>query len=552
MKNIDGIMLKSMLISGSNNLYNNYPEVDALNVFPVPDGDTGMNMNLTMTSGMKEIQNRNDKNIGDVAKAFSKGLLMGARGNSGVITSQIFRGFAMGLEGKESVDAIGFAEAWQKGVEVAYKAVMRPVEGTILTVIRESSQALADHVNEEHTIVDAMKYLIKEANSSLKRTPELLPVLKEVGVVDSGGYGLVVIMDGILSALQNKFIERNKATATESQTAIQAAGTISEDEEFGYCTEFIMILGPDSVKKPFNEKRFIANLINKGNSLAVVRDEELVKVHIHTMTPGLVLTYAQTFGEFKTLKIENMTEQHHALENGSAATNTTKPAEVKKKEKYALIAVSAGEGISNFFKEIGINQIVFGGQTMNPSTEDFIEAIKNANAENVIILPNNSNIVMAASQACEVVSDEDVKCVVVPTKTIPQGITAAIMFNPEATIDENQHEMKAALKNVKSGSVTFAIRDTTIDGVEVRKDDFIGIVDKEIVCSVKDKIDATLTLLDKMVDENSAIITILVGQDVNEKEKTKLTSTVCKKYPDVDLDIRDGDQPVYSFLIGVE
>lgn len=551
MKIIDGNILKSMLISGSNNLYNNYPEVDALNVFPVPDGDTGMNMNLTMTSGMKEIQNRNDKNIGDLAKIFSKGLLMGARGNSGVITSQIFRGFALGLEGKENCNAVDFSDAFQKGVEVAYKAVMRPVEGTILTVIREASQALNDQVNEDFTILEAMKLLIKEANASLKRTPELLPVLKEVGVVDSGGFGLVVILDGMLLALQNKFVERNKATATESSSPIQAAGAISEDEEFGYCTEFIMELGPDSVKKPFNEKRFIANLVNKGNSLVVVRDEEIVKVHIHTMQPGVVLTYAQTFGEFKTLKIENMTEQHHALEVGATKSDTP-PLNKAKKEHYALIAVSAGEGISNFFKEIGVKEIVFGGQTMNPSTEDFIAAIKNANAENVIILPNNSNIVMAASQACEVVSDDEVRCVVVPTKTIPQGITASIMFNPEATIDENQHEMKAALKNVKSGSVTFAIRDTTIDGVEVRKDDFIGIVDKEIICSLKDKHETTMKLLETMVDENSAIITILVGEDVTEKEKTKLTNAICKKYPDVDLDIRDGGQPVYSYLIGVE
>lgn len=551
MKIIDGNILKSMLISGSNNLYNNYPEVDALNVFPVPDGDTGMNMNLTMTSGMKEIQNRNDKNIGDLAKIFSKGLLMGARGNSGVITSQIFRGFALGLEGKESCNAVDFSDAFQKGVEVAYKAVMRPVEGTILTVIREASQALNDQVNEDFTILEAMKLLIKEANASLKRTPELLPVLKEVGVVDSGGFGLVVILDGMLLALQNKFVERNKATATEASSPVQAAGAISEDEEFGYCTEFIMELGPDSVKKPFNEKRFIANLVNKGNSLVVVRDEEIVKVHIHTMQPGVVLTYAQTFGEFKTLKIENMTEQHHALEVGATKSDTP-PLNKAKKEHYALIAVSAGEGISNFFKEIGVKEIVFGGQTMNPSTEDFIEAIKNANAENVIILPNNSNIVMAASQACEVVSDDEVRCVVVPTKTIPQGITASIMFNPEATIDENQHEMKAALKNVKSGSVTFAIRDTTIDGVEVRKDDFIGIVDKEIICSLKDKHETTMKLLETMVDENSAIITVLVGEDVTEKEKTKLTNAICKKYPDVDLDIRDGGQPVYSYLIGVE
>lgn len=552
MKILDGELLKQMLISGSNNLYNHYPEVDALNVFPVPDGDTGMNMNLTLTSGAKEIQNRNDKRVDELAKAFSKGLLMGARGNSGVITSQIFRGFAQGLEGLQEANAIQFARAFAKGVEVAYKAVMKPVEGTILTVIRESTQALNEQVKDGYSIPKCMEILIKAARESLDRTPELLPILKEVGVVDSGGFGLIVIFDGMMSALQGKVIERNKATATENNSPIAMAGAAMEDEEFGYCTEFIMELGPDSVKKPFNEQRFINNLKNRGNSLVVVRDEEIVKVHIHTLTPGQILNYAQSFGEFKTLKIENMTEQHHALETGANITpHEDLVKEEKPKDKYALIAVSAGEGISEFFKEIGINEIVFGGQTMNPSTEDFISAIKKCNAENVIILPNNSNIVMAASQACDVLADE-INCMVVPSKTIPQGITAAIMFNIDAEPEENLQEMKSALKNVKSGSVTFAIRDTEIDGVNIVKDDFIGILDKEIVTCKHSKIDTTIELLDKMVDEDSAVITLLYGEDVNEKDLNKLSKIIEERYPDVDLDIRNGGQPVYSFLIGVE
>lgn len=552
MKILDGELLKQMLISGSNNLYNHYPEVDALNVFPVPDGDTGMNMNLTLTSGAKEIQNRNDKRVDELAKAFSKGLLMGARGNSGVITSQIFRGFAQGLEGLQEANAIQFVRAFEKGVEVAYKAVMKPVEGTILTVIRESTQALNEQVKDGYSIPKCMEILIKAARESLDRTPELLPILKEVGVVDSGGFGLIVIFDGMMSALQGKVIERNKATATENNSPIAMAGAAMEDEEFGYCTEFIMELGPDSVKKPFNEQRFINNLKNRGNSLVVVRDEEIVKVHIHTLTPGQILNYAQSFGEFKTLKIENMTEQHHALETGANITpHEDLVKEEKPKDKYALIAVSAGEGISEFFKEIGINEIVFGGQTMNPSTEDFISAIKKCNAENVIILPNNSNIVMAASQACDVLADE-INCMVVPSKTIPQGITAAIMFNIDAEPEENLQEMKSALKNVKSGSVTFAIRDTEIDGVNIVKDDFIGILDKEIVTCKHSKIDTTIELLDKMVDEDSAVITLLYGEDVNEKDLNKLSKIIEERYPDVDLDIRNGGQPVYSFLIGVE
>ncbi len=552
MKILDGELLKQMLISGSNNLYNHYPEVDALNVFPVPDGDTGMNMNLTLTSGAKEIQNRNDKRVDELAKAFSKGLLMGARGNSGVITSQIFRGFAQGLEGLQEANALQFAKAFAKGVEVAYKAVMKPVEGTILTVIRESTQVLNEEVKEGYSILKCMEILIKAAKESLDHTPELLPILKEVGVVDSGGFGLIVIFDGMMSALQGKVIERNKATATENNSPIAMAGAAMEDEEFGYCTEFIMELGPDSVKKPFNEQRFINNLKNRGNSLVVVRDEEIVKVHIHTLTPGQILNYAQSFGEFKTLKIENMTEQHHALETGANITpHEDLVKEEKPKDKYALIAVSAGEGISEFFKEIGINEIVFGGQTMNPSTEDFISAIKKCNAENVIILPNNSNIVMAASQACDVLADE-VNCMVVPSKTIPQGITAAIMFNVDAEPEENLQEMKSALKNVKSGSVTFAIRDTEIDGVNIVKDDFIGILDKEIVTCKHSKIEATLELLEKMVDEDSAVITLLYGEDVKEKDLKEISKVIETKYPDVDLDVRNGGQPVYSFLIGVE
>ncbi len=553
MKTIDGIFLKQILISGANNLYNHYPEVDALNVFPVPDGDTGMNMNLTMTSGSKEIQNRSDKSVYEIAKAFSKGLLMGARGNSGVITSQIFRGFSQALEGKEEINAVQLAEAWKKGVEVAYKAVMKPVEGTILTVARESSEALHKSAKVGMTIEKAFDIMIEEAKESLQRTPELLPILKEVGVVDSGGFGFSLILKGMRLALSGEIIERSQATATENANPISVAGAIMENEEFGYCTEFIMILGPDSVKRPFSEKRFTTVLSNRGNSLVVVKDEEIVKVHVHTLNPGDILNYAQQFGEFKTLKIENMTEQHHALETGAAVKPHIDLVEKPKaKAKYAMIAVSSGDGIDAFFKEIGVNQIVRGGQTMNPSTEDFVEAIKNCNAENVIILPNNSNIVMAASQACDVFDDDGVNCVVVPSKTIPQGITASIMFNPDATLEENAKEMKAALKTVKSGSVTFSIRDTEIEGVKCKKDEFIGIFDKNIVCSNKNKIKCTFELLEKMVNEDSSIITLLVGEGVTSKERKEIETKIAEAFPDLDLDVREGGQPVYSFLIGIE
>ena len=555
MKTINGQNLKEMFISGSNTLYNHYPEIDALNVFPVPDGDTGMNMNLTMTSGSKEIQNRTDTDIYEIAKAFSRGLLMGARGNSGVITSQIWRGFAQGLEGKTEIDVQGLSDAFERGVQVAYKAVIKPVEGTILTVVRESSAYLRDNVDKANNSIEkAMDLLIKEAKASLQRTPELLPILKEVGVIDSGGAGLIKIFEGMRMALDGNFVERSQAT--ETQSPISAAGALMEDEEFGYCTEFIMELGPDSVKKPFNEKRFTNVLLSRGNSLVVVRDENIVKVHVHTLNPGTVLNYAQQFGEFLKLKIENMTEQHHALESGAQFEAHTdlvpEPEEVKEKVEHAIIAVSSGDGIDEFFREIGVSQIVKGGQTMNPSSEDFLAAIKQANAKNIYILPNNSNLVMAASQAADLVEENDSNAYVIPSKTILQGITSAIMFNPEASGEENFQEMKSALKNVKSGEVTFSIRDTEMNGLSIKKDEFIGIFEKDIVVNGSDKFDILYSLLDKMVDDDSSIITLLCGQDISEEEVEGIQEELSDKYPELDLDIRSGKQPVYSFLVGVE
>ena len=556
MRNINGQTLKQMFISGGNELYNHYPEIDALNVFPVPDGDTGMNMNLTMTSGAKEIQNRNDENIFEIAKAFSRGLLMGARGNSGVITSQIFRGFALGLEGKIEANAVDFSDALEKGVEVAYKAVIRPVEGTILTVIRESSAALHYEVKDGMSIEKALEVLIREAKLSLKRTPELLPILKEVGVVDSGGAGLIKILEGMYSAVKGKPIERKEGASIDSNNPLLAAGASMENEEFGYCTEFIMSLGPDSVKRPFNEKRFTNNLSSHGNSLVVVRDDEIVKVHIHTLNPGQILTYAQQFGEFLKLKIENMTEQHHALESGAQVEeHVDLVPEVEDNTplgEFAMIGVSSGDGIDEFFKEIGIDYVVKGGQTMNPSSEDFLAAIKKAHAKTVYIFPNNSNIVMAASQACDMVENEEISVYVVPSKTIPQGIASAIMFNPDASPDENFKEMKSALKHVKSGEITFSIRDSEINGVKVKKDDFIGIFEKEIVVDDKDKVVATLGLIDKMIDDDCSIVTVIYGQDVSADEVSAVRNAFREKYEDVDIDMRPGKQPVYSFIIGVE
>ena len=557
MTKIDGILLKQMIISGANNLYNNYPEVDALNVFPVPDGDTGTNMNLTISSGAKEIATRNDASVYDVAKAISRGLLMGARGNSGVILSQIFRGFAQGLKGKIEATAQDISDALLMGKEVAYKAVMRPVEGTILTVIRESSQALADSVYPDMPLDEALDILLKEARESLKRTPNLLPVLKEAGVVDSGGAGLCKIIEGFDLALHNQIVEKNMPDVVSDSVVEPIIGNVQaslEHKEFGYCTEFILKLPEDPIKakkKNFVPSRFSGVLNSHGNSIVMVHDDDLIKVHIHTLNPGNILTYAQQFGEFVKIKVENMSEQHtHLIEEDAKA----KEDEIKKQPKkpFGLISVGAGKGIVDLFKDLNCDYIVSGGQTMNPSTEDFIKAIKSINAEQIFILPNNSNIIMAATQACDVMNEE-VKCTVIPTKTIPQGLVSAMMYNPESDYDTNYNDMMESLSSVKSGQVTFAVKDTSFEGMEIHKDDFIGICDKKILATEKDKIKCALKLINTMIDEDSSIITIITGEDVTEAERDALKELVQAKVGDmVDVDVKVGLQPVYSFIIGIE
>ena len=560
MKTLDGRSLKDLFISGANNLYNHYQEVDALNVFPVPDGDTGMNMNLTVTSGCKEIQDKEEGNVFEVAKSFARGTLFGARGNSGVITSQIFRGFSKGLEGLSTCNAAQFSDALEKGVEVAYKAVLKPVEGTILTVVREGSHYLHENVKQANSIEKALELFLKEARESLKRTPELLPVLKEVGVVDSGGTGLIYIFQGMLDAVNGKPVARNEEGAAQ-EAQKPAAGAQMESEEFGYCTEFIMRLGGDDSKKPFNEKRFTSIIASHGNSLAVVVDGDIVKVHVHTLQPGGVLTYAQQFGEFIKLKIENMTEQHNNLEGGKEANSllneeTPAPKAEEKKEnphkKYAMIAVSSGPGIDEIFHEAGVEFLVTGGQTMNPSAEDFVKAIKGANADTVYIFPNNSNILMAASQAADMLSEEGQTTFVIPSKTILQGISSAITFDPDAKPKDNFREMKSALSNIKSGEVTFSIRDTTIGGMQVKKDDFMGIFEKDIVVTNPDKFETCEQLIEKMVDDMTSVITVIYGKDVTKEEALRIKKYCEENHSDIDVDIREGGQPVYSFLLGAE
>lgn len=537
---LNGIQFKQMVLNGANHLANHSAYVDQLNVFPVPDGDTGTNMSMTMTAGAKTLVSTDEASIGVVAKTLSRGLLMGARGNSGVILSQLFRGFALALEGKDEASIEELAMALNQGVQTAYKAVMKPVEGTILTVARESAEVAAKTFENVESVQALYQLVIEEMQHSLNRTPDLLPVLKEVGVVDSGGQGLLYIFEGFLKALQGEIISLNEISpSTEAPNSMIAS---NDEVEFGYCTEFILRL--DTNRRAFNEGSFRNQLEQLGNSIVVVQDEDIVKVHVHTLTPGEALNLAQKHGEFVTLKIENMTEQHHEIIGQDAAP--TKREQVE----YGIISVVAGEGVKQLFEEQGCHYVIEGGQTMNPSTEDFLTAIEELNAKNVIILPNNSNIIMAANQAAEVT--EGVQVSVIPSKTIPQGYTALMMFNEQASLEENTSEMKQAITEVKSGQVTYAVRDTQMNGIEIKENDFIGILDKEIVVSVPNRFESACALADQMLDEDSELVTLLYGEGVEEEEAEALATYIENTYEDVEVTIVNGQQPVYAYILSAE
>lgn len=555
MKILTGKLFKEMVLCGANTLHNNHPEIDALNVFPVPDGDTGTNMSMTFNAGAAEVKDMDTDNIYDIAKKLSKGLLMGARGNSGVILSQIFRGLAMGLEGYEEVDAVDFANAWANGAKVAYKAVMRPVEGTILTVIREASEKVVEYAKEGMEIEDVFSYFVKEAENSLERTPELLPVLKEVGVVDSGGAGLLLVLTGFMAALSG---DRVEFVNIKSEGQVNAGTDLESGEEgYGYCTEFIIRLEPSLIDK-FSENQLKKELERiPGNSIVVVQDEEIVKVHVHTLKPGNALNLAQRFGEFVKLKIENMQEQANNLQNNANAQGSIVGVDDKAKnaptfeaKETAVITVCAGEGVEDAFLELHCDYVVSGGQTMNPSTEDMVAAVKEVNAKNVIILPNNSNIIMTAQQTATILEDE-VNVIVIPTKTIPQGLSACIMFNPDASLDDNIADMTEAVGNVKTGQVTFAIKDTNIDGVEIKANDYMALVEKDIVDCKPNKLEALKVCLSRLVDDESELITLLVGEDVVDEEVEEIESYIEDNF-EAELEVINGKQPVYSFIVGVE
>ncbi|WP_249029877.1 DAK2 domain-containing protein [Tannockella kyphosi] len=542
MKTINGKMFKEMVICGANNLHNNHLEIDALNVFPVPDGDTGTNMSLTFTAGSKEVSTMDTLDIYAVAKKLSKGLLMGARGNSGVILSQIFRGIATGLEGYSEVNAVQLANALNSGTKVAYKAVMRPVEGTILTVIRESSAAVVEYVQEDMDIEEMFDYFIQAAKVSLENTPELLPVLKEVGVVDSGGAGLLLVFEGFAKALAGETIEYLNVQGTGE---VEMAGSDIEggEDAFGYCTEFIVRL-EDSLVDKFNEEQLKKELSRiPGDSIVVVQDEEIVKVHVHTLKPGEALNLAQRFGEFIKLKIENMQEQHNNIIEASEPTK-------KEAKEVGIISVCAGKGLEEAFLSLHCDYVVSGGQTMNPSTEDMVQAIRDLNAKHVIVLPNNSNIVMTAQQSATILEDE-IDVIVIPTKTIPQGMSACVMYNPDIALEDNVAEMQEAIKNVQTGEVTFAIKDTNIDGVEIKANDYMAICNKSIVACKPNKLHALQTVLETLVDDESELITLIVGEDIVSADVEEMESYV-EDHFDAEMEVVYGLQPVYSFIVGVE
>lgn len=545
-ENISGEHFYAMMQNASNRLESQSDYVNSLNVFPVPDGDTGTNMSMTFKASVKEIDGFNSDNIGEVSKKLSKGALMGARGNSGVILSQILRGISKGLEGKATVSVKEFAAAIEEGSKAAYKAVMRPTEGTILTIIRTAGEvAMASHSN---CMEDLMVEICKECKIMLDKTPEMLPALKKAKVVDSGGMGLLIILEGMLEALKNDLkIEMPEKSTSGKSAEISAQGTVNADEiKFGYCTEFI-ILGDANKANEFRDE-----IESLGDSMIVVGYEDVIKVHIHTNDPGKVLQKAVTIGELSKIKIDNMREEHrHMVANAEdfARAEEAIVEDESEAKKYAFISVAMGSGMKDIFKDLGVDYVIEGGQTMNPSTQDMVDAINKLNAEHIFILPNNKNIIMAANQAAEV-SDKDIR--VIPTKTIPQGITCITMFNAEEDVDTNEAELKEVMENVQSASVTYAVRDTEMDGLEIKEGNILGLLEGKIEEVGENPYDVAKDLLDKMCNDDSELITIFYGSDCKEDEVESFIASIEEKYSDYDVQCYKGDQPLYYFIMAVE
>ena len=549
MEKINGLVLAEMIDLGSKNLAKNAEKINSLNVFPVPDGDTGTNMNLSMSSGAKETAANVVENIGELGKSFSKGLLMGARGNSGVILSQLFRGMSQYIADKKEIDAKEFAEAIQNGVSIAYKAIIKPVEGTILTVAREAAEAGLKAAKNTDSIVEVMEAIYAESQASLKRTPDLLPILKEVGVVDSGGQGLVCVYQGFVAALKGEKIEGLESVETnvvdmQFEDDHDMDFMSPEDIVYGFCTEFTVRL--DKEKKEFDEDKFRADMSKFGDSLLVISDSEYVKIHVHTETPGEVFNYGQQYGELIKIKSDNMREQHREVLRKQEVKQATSPKELK---EQAMISISMGAGLSKVLTSMGVDYIVEGGQTMNPSTEDIMKAIKEVNAKNIFIFPNNKNIQLAAKQAAEL-AEENV--FVIESKTAPQGLAAVMVFNPQAIPEENFANMQEVLSTVSTLEVTHAVRDTNIEGVEIKKDEFMGIRNGKIVVSNLSLNTVLEELLEKSIDEDTEIVTLYLGEESTEEYTDFLEQLIEEKYPNVEVELIESGQPVYPYIIGVE
>ncbi|WP_303975386.1 DAK2 domain-containing protein [Streptococcus merionis] len=552
MSKITTSLFQEMVQAASTRLNKQAEYVNSLNVFPVPDGDTGTNMGMTITNGAKEVANKPASTVGEVGQILSKGLLMGARGNSGVITSQLFRGFGQAIRDKEALDGKDLARAFQSGVEVAYKAVMKPVEGTILTVSRGAATAALKKAEETDDAVEVMRAALNGANRALKKTPDLLPVLKEVGVVDSGGQGLVYIYEGFLAALTGEYIasedfEVTPAVMSEMINAEHHKAVVghvaTEDITFGYCTEIMVALGQGpTYVKDFDYEEFQGYLSGLGDSLLVVNDDEIVKVHVHTEDPGLVMQEGLKYGSLVKVKVDNMREQHDAqVEKVAAPTSAQKD--------FGIIAVSAGDGLAEIFTSQGVDYVISGGQTMNPSTEDIVKAIEEVNAKNIIILPNNKNIQMAAEAAADVVEQP---AVVVASRTIPQGLTSLLAFDASKSLEENHEAMTSALSEVTSGSITTAVRDTTIDGLEIHENDNLGMIDGKIVVSHPDMATALSETFAQMLDEDSEIVTIYLGEGSDEALVEALSEQLEAQYEDLEIEVYPAGQPVYPYLFSVE
>jgi len=553
---INSAMLAKMFLAGAKNLDAKKEWINELNVFPVPDGDTGTNMTMTIMSAAREVSGLGENpEMKVLAKAISSGSLRGARGNSGVILSQLFRGFCKVVGEYDEVDVCVLCDAMQKAVETAYKAVMKPKEGTILTVAKGAADKALELVDETDDLVYFCDEVIKHADYVLSQTPEMLPVLKQAGVVDSGGQGLMQVLKGAYDLMLGKEVDYTIEAPTGGSGFVKISAETEAEIKFGYCTEFIIVLNKPMTDK--EELEFKAFLEGIGDSIVVVADDEITKTHVHTNDPGLAIQKALTFGSLSKIKIDNMREEHQeklikdaekVAEQQEAATAQAKADEPRK--DMGFVAVSIGEGMNEIFRGLGVDYIIEGGQTMNPSTEDMLTAIENVNADHVFILPNNSNIIMAANQAAALVEDKEI--IVIPTKTVPQGITAVINFLPDVSAEENKETMIEEIGNVKTGQVTYAVRDTEIDGFEIKENDYMGIGDKSILAVGTDMNTVTIEMLEKMIDEDSAMVSIYFGSDSSEEAAAEIAAAVEEKYPDVDVEINDGGQPIYYYVISVE